>query len=59
LKPAVEPSELRAAMGRRGSRWRSFAQQDAHEFLVELLEGLQSEVLAAEVRFAPLAASMG
>ncbi|GLC35870.1 hypothetical protein PLESTB_000514400 [Pleodorina starrii] len=48
LKPAVEPSELRAAMGRRGSRWRSFAQQDAHEFLVELLEGLQSEVLAAE-----------
>ncbi|EFJ49864.1 hypothetical protein VOLCADRAFT_117002 [Volvox carteri f. nagariensis] len=48
LKPAVEPSELRSAMGRRSSRWRSFSQQDAHEFLVELLEELQSEVLAAE-----------
>ncbi|GFR52754.1 hypothetical protein Agub_g15361 [Astrephomene gubernaculifera] len=47
-KPAVEPAALRAAMGRRGRRWRSYAQQDAHEFLVELLEGLQSEVLGAE-----------
>lgn len=49
-KPAVEPGELRAAMGRRSGRWRGFGQQDAHEFLVELLEALQSEVLAAEVR---------
>ncbi|KAG2450648.1 hypothetical protein HYH02_004488 [Chlamydomonas schloesseri] len=47
-KPAVEPAELRAAMGRRSGRWRGFGQQDAHEFLVELLEALQSEVLAAE-----------
>ncbi|GLI68513.1 hypothetical protein VaNZ11_012959 [Volvox africanus] len=48
LKPAVEPTELRAAMGRRSLRWLSFAQQDAHEFLVELLEQLESEVLTAE-----------
>ncbi len=50
----MEPSELRGAMGRlgggvKGERWRGFGQQDAHEFLVELLEALQGEVLAAEV----------
>ncbi|KXZ41584.1 hypothetical protein GPECTOR_379g176 [Gonium pectorale] len=48
IKPAVEPGALRAAMGRLCGRWRTYAQQDAHEFLVGLLEGLQSEVLAAE-----------
>ena len=32
------------------SRWGSYRQQDAHELLVALLDRLQGEVLASQVR---------
>lgn len=47
---SISPSDLKQTLGKRTARWRGFTQQDAHEFLVDLLELVQGEVLEAEVR---------
>lgn len=49
-RPAITPAALKAALGRRSQRWRGMAQQDAHEFMCAVLDTVQEEVLAAEVR---------
>lgn len=46
---SISPSALKQTLGKRTARWRGFTQQDAHEFLVDLLELVQGEVLEAEV----------
>ncbi|MEW5311292.1 MAG: hypothetical protein WDW38_003020 [Sanguina aurantia] len=45
---SISPSALKQTLGKRTARWRGFNQQDAHEFLVNLLELVQGEVLEAE-----------
>ena len=50
-KPAT-PRRLKDAIARRSSQFAGFAQQDAHEFLADCLEGLQEEMaeLSASLR---------
>lgn len=52
----ISPGGLKAAMGRRSYRWAGNRQEDAHEFLTELLDAVQSEVLTAEVASSSTAA---
>lgn len=57
---SISPAGVSAAMARRSARWGLARQEDAHEFLTALLDGVQSEVLAAHVSLqAPSGASQG
>eukprot|EP00879_Flechtneria_rotunda_P015876 GHRR01016603.1.p1 GENE.GHRR01016603.1~~GHRR01016603.1.p1 ORF type:complete len:826 (+),score=340.63 GHRR01016603.1:294-2771(+) len=47
---AMSPAVVSAAMAKLSSRWGSYRQEDAHEFLTALLDAIQTEVLAAQVR---------
>ncbi|GBF94656.1 hypothetical protein Rsub_07392 [Raphidocelis subcapitata] len=48
-RPApISPGRVRAAMARRSARWGGARQEDAHEFLTELLDAVQREVLGAQ-----------
>ena len=45
-KPAT-PRRLKDAIARRSAQFAGFAQQDAHEFLADCLDGLQEEMMGA------------
>jgi hypothetical protein len=47
---AISPAAVSAAMAQLSARWGGCRQEDAHEFLTALLEAVQTEVLAAQVR---------
>eukprot|EP00798_Chlamydomonas_sp_ICE-L_P016636 gene16636-22885_t len=46
--PCISPLPVKVALAAMDERWRGMGQQDAHEFLVSLLNTLQGEVHAAQ-----------